>query len=340
MTRGNVLAVLAALILVAAGCARPSTLELEGRAMGSTYHVRLAGAGLSGAERDRLHAEIEDRLRGLEGLLSLYDPASELSRFNASRSLEPFPVSVDTLALARAALRLSRDSGGAFDPTVAPLVDLWGFGPSGRKGPPAPGRLAAALRLVGARHVRLREEPPALVKDSPGVRLDLNSIADGYAADAVARLLEARGLRDFMVEVCGEVVARGRNARGKPWRIAIDLPSETSAPGRAFSGVVALDAAALSTSGSYRRFFRKGGRRYSHIIDPRTGRPVSHALASVSVTAPACAEADGASTAAMVLGPEDGLRWLKEKGYPAMLITAREDGTFETVRTPGFPSGR
>lgn len=306
--------------------------------MGTTYRVKIADPAAS-KEAAAIRAAIDARLAEINRLMSTYDPNSELSRFNRRKSTRPFPISPETHKVVRSALRFAKETGGAFDPTVGPLVDLWGFGPAPSRGVPPAASIQSARSLVGWSRVKLLSDPPRLRKLIPGLRLDLSAIAKGYGVDEIARLLERRGLNRYMVEIGGEVFARGRAEGGRPWRLGIDRPAEGAIPGEALSAVVELEDRGLATSGGYRNFFVEDGKRYAHFIDPRSGRPVRHRLASVSVVAPTCMEADAAATSAMVLGPDRAKAWLaKHEGWEALLIKMGPDGGYVLDATPGFPS--
>lgn len=306
--------------------------------MGTSYHITVANSKLSRSLTASLHAEIDERLARINKLMSTYDPESELSRFNKSKSTAAFPVSEETAMVVRAALRFSDETDGAFDITVGPLVNLWGFGPDKRNAAvPTRAEISSALKNVGFRYLSVGKGP-SLKKDVPGLQADLSAIAKGYGVDAVAELLAGKGFTDYMVEIGGEVVVRGSNPDGEPWRIGVDRPTDHAVPGRKLSAVAPLTNAAVATSGNYRNFFRKDGVRYSHFIDPRTGRPVTNTLASASVIAPTCMQADAAATAVMVLGPKKGKAWIeKHPGWEAILIVGKPDGTFREITTTGFP---
>ena len=217
--------------------------------------------------------------------------------------------------------------------TVGPLVNLWGFGPAGRPGVvPTDEAVAACRARVGYGLLEVREEPPALRKHRADVYVDLSAIAKGFAVDEVARLLEQRGVRGYMVEIGGEVRTRGRKPDGGLWRIGIELPVADSAE---IACAVELDGRSLATSGDYRNFFEQQGRRYSHEIDPRTGRPVEHGLVSVSVLADDCMTADAWATALMVLGPESALPTAERYGLDVLCMIRTQDGLLEQT-TPGF----
>lgn len=333
MTRSSACLVFSGLLAACGGPPPPAVWE--GRTMATRYQVRVAGPSLDPAERRALEEGVQAVFDRVDGLLSTFKPESELSRFNRHLSTQPFPVSPELAAAARHALETHRLSGGAFDPTVKPLVELWGFGASGRvPGPPPEAAVRRALEEVGAGRLSVLEGP-ALRKSRPGLELDLNAVAEGLALDAAGALLLARGRSDFMIELGGEVFARGRSERGEPWRIGIERPEPGS--DRQVQRVLRLKDASLATSGSYRNFFTEGERRYSHILDPRTGRPVVHSLVSASVLAPSSLEADAAATAIMAMGPEEGLRWAEETpGWEAYLVLARPEGGFEERSTSGW----
>lgn len=300
--------------------------------MGTLYTVKVVDPP-RGADPEALRSGIDGILQQVDARMSTYRPDSELSRFNAARSRDWIGISRELLTVLREAQRVSELTGGAFDVTVGPLVNLWGFGPGGGADVlPSNDAIQAALARVGYRHLHLRDAPPAFRKDPPELYVDLSAIAKGYAVDRVAEFLASQGIGDYMVEVGGEVRARGRNARGTAWRIAIERPSATR---RAVQLVVALDDAGIATSGDYRNYFERDGRRYSHTIDPATGRPITHALASVTVIAPSTMHADALATGLMVLGPHKGYELAEHLGLAALFIIKTQDG-FTQRGTPAF----
>lgn len=304
-------------------------VTLTGTTMGTTYMVRIAQMppriGVAG-----VHSRVERLLASIDRQMSTYRPDSEISRFNASRSTDWVDVSRDTALVVAAALRTSRLSGGAFDMTVAPLVDLWGFGatpPSERY--PAAQAIAAARGRVGYSHLEVRRKTPALRKQRSDIHVDLSAIAKGFGVDKVAQYLNDRGIPAYLVEIGGEMRAHGRKKHGQPWTVAIESPSPE--PLRA-AAVVRLDDAAIATSGDYRNYFDRAGTRYSHVIDPRTGTPIKHALVSVAVVDRSAMRADALATALLVLGPENGLQLAVEQQIAALFIVRRENG-FAELRT-------
>lgn len=322
---------LGAAMLAAAcpGASETRLVHLTGTTMGTGYSVKIAGL-LHGAAAGALGREIEALLDRIDARMSTYDERSELSRLNRSASTDWIRISAETRAVVDEAARISELTGGAFDVTVGPVVNLWGFGPdAGAQTVPSPALLRAALARVGYRQVRTRGHPPAIRKARADVYIDLSGIAKGYAVDEIARHLERAGITDYLVDVGGELRARGRNPQGSPWRVAVERPDPA---GRSVYRILALDGTSVATSGDYRNYFEHQGRRYSHTIDPRTGAPVRHALASVTVVHPSAMRADGLATALMVLGPEAGYRLAEREELAAMFIV-RENGAFAEKHT-------
>lgn len=304
----------------------------SGPTMGTRYEVTVV-CEPADFDRQATQADIEAALRWVDELTSTYRDDSELSRFNASRETDWQAVSPETAEVVATALEVGRATGGVFDVTCKPLVELWSFGASG--GPrrvPGEAEIAAARQHVGLDKVAVRRDPPALKKLDPEVTLDLSSIAPGYAGDLIAAALDRRGLKRYLVDVGGEMKACGLNGVGQPWQVGIDKPQ--SGP-RAVHCVVDLKDGALSTAGDYRNFFDSDGRRYSHILDARTGRPVEHDLASVTVFAPTCLWSDAWDTALLALGPDEGYRVAEEHGLAALLLVRHGD-KLEERRTPAL----
>ena len=307
-------------------------VSLEGKTMGTTYSVKLVNFP-HGTDKSKLAREIDGLLVTVNQQMSTYRPDSELSRFNAAAAATWLPISIDTRSVIDEALRVSRLTEGAFDPTVGPIVDLWGFGPGGgQQRIPSSEEIAAARESVGFAKVKTRVDAPAVTKHDSGVRLDLSGVAKGFGVDKVAEHLEARGISDYLVEVGGELRGSGHGPGGRPWRVGIEKP--TAVPGD-LQRVVNLNREALATSGNYRIFFERDGHRYSHIVNPRTGRPVDHDLASATVVAAMTMEADALSTSLLVLGLEAGMRLAAEHGIAAFFITG-PSGSYAEMPSPAF----
>jgi thiamine biosynthesis lipoprotein len=314
------------------GLARRTLATFQGPAMGTVWNAKLAGDladGLAG----RASAAVAGALEGVVARMSTYLDTSELSRFNAAPAGEAVPVSRETLAVFALAREVSEATGGAFDATVAPAVDAWGFGPSKAQRIPGAAELAALASRIDWRAITVDREAGTLSKSRDGVRADLSGIAKGYGVDLAARALEAMGATDYLVEAGGEVRVRGRNAEGRPWRIGIERPDAT--PQEAYL-VVPLDGLSMATSGDYRIYFEKDGRRFSHEIDPATREPVRGSLASVTIVAKDCGWADAMATALFVMGAERGHAFAVDRGMAACFIERREGGRLLDRQTPAF----
>ena len=312
------------------------TTEFGGPTMGTTWSVKVViGPGApSGEERTAIDGAIRDLLARVNALMSTWDPESELSRFNRSDSLEPFPVAPETFEVFRWAVELAAETDGALDVTLAPLVDAWGFGPTGSAIMPPDEEMLAQLRdATGVRHLELDPGGRWVRKRRPRVRCDFSALAPGYAADRIVALLAERGITDFLIDVGGELVARGHNETSSPWQVAIERPQ---AEGRAVARLVPLVDAAIATSGDYRNYREANGERLTHILDPATGRPIRHALASVTVIDALGVRADALATGLMVLGPEKGMALAERLDLPAVFIVRVPDGGFVQRTSPSF----
>lgn len=302
-----------------AGCsappAPPSVQSLTGQAFGTTWSVRWVGA--EAVAIHAVEARIEERLAEVDRQMSTWRPDSDLSRARAADG--PVGVAAGTAEVVRAALALAEASGGAFDPTVQPLVELWGIHHARREHAPTEAELKAARAMVGWQRVRVAETDGAFTLDDGGTALDLSAIAKGYGVDQVGEGLSALGLERWMVEVGGEVRVLGEGPAG-PWRLGVDDPEADAAPGQKLAAVVHLRAGGLATSGNYRNVYEVDGVRVVHTLDPRVGRPVQSNILSASVVAPTCMEADGLATALMVLGTA-GLPLVEARpGVEALLL--------------------
>jgi FAD:protein FMN transferase len=302
--------------------ATPGAYVLDGATMGTSYTVKIAGRTLSPARLEALHADVDGAFRAIDERMSLYRPTSELSRFNAHPAGR-VQLSAALFEVLDAASTVATLTDGAFDPTVAPLVDAWGFGPSGPHGPPSAAALARERRTVGHAGLRLESASRTALKTHSGQALDLGGIAKGKGVDEAARVLAAAGIEDFMVEAGGEIVTQGLNADRRPWAIGIEEPDAW--PRRARLVVPSSDEA-IATSGDYRLYIEHQGQRYAHAIDPRTARPITHGLASVSVVAGDAMRADALATALLVLGLERGMALAEAAGLAAHFITRSASG--------------
>ena len=302
--------------------------------MGTTFSVTVVGEPLVVDATERLGAAIDELLASLDAKMSTYDSTSEVSRFNAFPSSDWFQVSPETATVFRRAREVSEVTSGAFDVTVGPLVDAWGFGPAGpQPTPPSDADIARLLMLVGFTQIEIDETIPAIRKTHIGVESDLSAVAKGYAVDRVADLLDTGGHDAYLIEIGGEIRTRGRRSGGQPWRVGIEQPVDGPS---SLQRVIELGDASLATSGDYRNYIERDGVRLSHTIDPRTGRPVTHALASVSVIDALCVRADALATALEVLGPDEAYALASEHGWAALLIIRDDAGTYQELSTPAF----
>jgi thiamine biosynthesis lipoprotein len=300
--------------------------------MGTSYSVKLV-APVEPSRLDETATNIRARLEELDERLSTFRETSEVSRFNADPGTDWFVVSAETVFILRQGIEVSALSGGAFDMTVGPLVDLWGFGPVGEPTRvPAQAEIDALLASTGYELLQIRASPPAVRRTRPGVQIDLSAIAKGYAVDELTVVLDNAGVGAYLVEIGGEVRARGVKTDGTAWRIAVESPVAGT---RLVQSVVRLRDAAIATSGDDRNFFEHDGKRYSHTIDPRTGRPVAHDLGAASVISESAMHADAWATALLVLGPERGLEMARREGLAANLIIRSAQGVKE-IHTPAF----
>ncbi|WP_020210380.1 FAD:protein FMN transferase [Gilvimarinus chinensis] len=308
------------------------SVKLSGPTMGTSYHITLvAEAGESfGFEQAELQKTIDDELEIINQVMSTYIDDSELMQFNRAPVNEWMHLSEPLMEVLNIGEDVSQRSEGAFDVTVGPLVNLWGFGPEMRpEVVPTDDQLAEALALTG--HDKLQLDVTRARRTAP-IFVDLSALGKGYGVDWIAKVLQGRGFNNFMVEIGGEVRVAGVSPRGTPWRIAVEQPSALGGSARL---AIELDNKSVATSGDYRNYFEVDGVRYSHTIDPATGRPITHNLASVTVIADTAAHADAWATALNVLGPEKGLA-LANAEQLAVYMIVKENGGFTDLRSVTF----
>lgn len=313
----------------------PTAAQFGGPAQGTTYSVVLGQGSARSAEYLRaLQASVDSIIADIDRKMSSYDAESELTRFNRNTSTAPIEVSAQFEEVIRQSLAVSEASNGAFDVTVGPLVDAWGFGTGGTTDRIPPDSLLMALRTrVGWQKLHLNSH--ALSKDHPALDIDLSAIAPGYTVDLISRLLTARGEPNHFVELGGEVRAQGTKARDTPFRVGIEEPIPDV---RRVRSVIGLSNRSMATSGNYRDFQDLGGVRYSHILDPSTGVPTRHNLLSVTVLHESCAFADAWATALFVVGPERAWELAAANKLDVLLLTAAPNGEVQERMTDGFGS--
>ncbi|MFT6345323.1 MAG: thiamine biosynthesis lipoprotein [Paraglaciecola sp.] len=320
-------------LLCLASCSSdaPNEYLIQGESMGTTYNVKIVfNHSKSSDELELYRGEIKKALHQVDVLMSTYRADSEVSILNNTPEGQSIPLSAQTYEVLSAAYNISRLTDGSFDMTVGPLVNLWGFGPKYEQDKvPSSEEVLSVKSNVNWRAIKLKD---GQVKKSQNVSVDLSAIAKGYAVDQVALSLKYLKVDNFLIEVGGEISVFGLNSRNEPWVLGIEQPNIF---GREAYTTISLDNNSLATSGDYRNYFEKDGKRYSHTIDPTTGYPVSHRLASVSVIAGSCMESDALATALMVMGEERGYQFALKEGINAYFIYRENEG-FKTKYTPGF----
>lgn len=316
--------------LCLAGCEQPPEYELakfSGRTMGTTYHITVVSdADVSlGIDTEALQREVDQQLELINQLMSTYIPDSELMVFNHSEVGQWSELSEPLLEVLKISRDISEASAGAFDITVGPLVNLWGFGPEMRpEKVPTDAELAAARALTGYHKLEIQG---GKARRTAPVFIDLSAVAKGYGVDWIARLLTEQGIANYMVEIGGEVRVKGHSPRGGNWRIAVEQPSMLAGSA---AKALSLSDHAIATSGDYRNYFEVDGVRYSHTIDPATGRPITHKLVSVTVVADTAARADAWATALNVLGPEKGMQVAEKEQLAVYMIIKNDTGFTES----------
>ena len=320
-------------VLALSACeGRHGPVDLIGSTMGTRFTVTLPN-GIGDYVPVRLQKDIEAALDDDEAQMSTYQDDSLLSYFNQSDSTEWLQVLDSFCSKVERSQQISELTGGAFDITVGPLVNLWGFGPDEMiREPPDAAAIAALRAVTGYQQLQTDCARPAIRKNVAGLMLDMSAIGKGFAADRVAALLEELGFEDYLVEIGGELRLRGHNAAGKPWAIGIEAPLDDT---RKPHIIVHLTDTAMATSGDYRNYFEAGGQRYSHTIDTRTGRPVTHSLASVTVVDRSAWRADALATALLVMGPEEGMAFATRENLAVLMLLRSENGV-EELQTAAF----
>jgi len=305
---------------------------ITGRTMGTFYSVKF----ISTTEQSPSlwQEKVNTRLKEVNAKLSMYDPTSEISRFNQYPANRPFKLSTDFYQVLLESSHLYTITHGAWDGTVKPLVDLWGFGTKQKTDTlPETGQIQEALARTGFHKLALTDHQ--LIKNEATITLDLGSIAKGYGVDAIARLFSAFGIKNFLVEIGGELVGSGTNKHGDPWVVGISKPEKNGLSQELYKTIVLKDMA-IATSGNYRNFFEQNGRVFSHIIDPKTGVPVGNQVVSTSVIAKNCTLADGLATALMVMDIQKGIALVNSLVNTECLIIQKQGNEFISTRSDGF----
>lgn len=324
---------LPAFLFFLVGCSEPGAVKLLGSTMGTSYSVVIPLLP-EDTSQQAIQERIESLLEGINRQMSTYLPDSELSRINQSEARVWLEVSPELIEIIRQAISISQQTNAAFDITVGPLVNLWGFGP--RQGlptsRPTDEAVESARGLVGYQHIELDIENRRIRKPFKDLYIDLSAIAKGYGVDAIANYLDSLGIRGYLVEIGGELRGKGLSPRGDSWRVAVERPESGQ---RQVHKVLNVSDIAIATSGDYRNFYEYDGVRFSHTIDPRTGMPVTHSLASVTVLSEQALIADAWATALMVLGEQKGFELAEEKGVAAYFLYQQGD-EFLSLETTTF----
>ncbi|MFT5693906.1 MAG: thiamine biosynthesis lipoprotein [Oceanicoccus sp.] len=313
----------------------PATFRLTGFTMGTSYSITVVEQESARTDQKKLQLIVDTRLQTLNQQMSTYIPDSELSQFNRSLVDEPVAVSDELFDILMLSLELSWLSSGAFDVTVGPVVDLWGFGGGSDKIAsveiPVQAAIDEKLLQIGFQNMELNVASNTVTK-TKDINIDLSGIAKGYGVDKIREVLEAAGFKNFMVEIGGELYLEGNSDRGLPWKIAIEKPDGSFGK---IHRAVSISGRAMATSGDYRNYFEVAGVRYSHTIDPVSGRPIKHNTASVTVIAESAAYADGLATAINVMGADKGLQLAEQQNLAVYIIVKTSDG-FEAKYSDAF----
>jgi len=314
------------------------SLEVRGSTMGSiVYRAVVVTDDHASEKKEAIKNAVNNSLQRVNDLMSTYLEDSDISKLNAADSTDWQSVDADTATVVSRALEICELTDGAFDPTVGPAVNAWNFGPRKKRSPDLPSEelIAEISSSVGFQKIEVRKDPPSIRKLNPKVQLDLSAIAKGYAVDRVSQSLSELGYINFMVEVGGEVFAKGERQSGGPWKVGVEKPDHSNPIGQGedrIHRVVQLSETAIATSGDYRNFYEIDGMRYSHTIDPKTCKPVTHDIAIASVVADDCMTADAMATAVMVMGHKKGAELCKSLGYPLLTVRRSESkDSFEHV---------
>jgi len=318
------------ILLLAVSCSpreKHQKVGFNGLAQGTYYAVTYYEP-----EGRNFQAGIDSLLRAFDMSVSVWEPSSVISRINRGEDqVICDEVFINTYLLAR---KVAEESGGAFDYTVGPLVNAWGFGAEGRR-EISQALIDSLLPYIGYEMVRL--EGSQIIVEKDGIRFDFNAVAQGYSVDLAGAYLASRGIENFLIDIGGEILARGQKPGEGPWVVGIERPAREELSERQLESMVHLNNRAMATSGNYRKFYEEDGIRYSHTIDPQTGYPVTHTLLSVSVVADDCGSADAWATAFMVMGLDKALKVLETKeGLDAFFIYSDSDGSMQTYATEGL----
>lgn len=308
----------AALALLLSACQPNTETSLSGSIQGTTYHLKLALEGLK-VTPDEVKADVEAVFRNVDEKLSNWREDSEISRINRQKTTEWLPASPEIIQLVAIAREVHAKTQGCYDLTVKPLFDLWGFAKHEER-IPGEADIGRVLAHIGMDKLDIDAEHHLLRKKDPELQISLDSIAQGFTVGAVAERLEARGIQNYLAEIGGEMKVKGKKANGSPWRVAVEKPTPMAREVQRILDLHEEQGTAVMTSGTYRNFFESGGKTYSHILSPKTGRPVTHNLLSTTVLHPDPTWADAWSTALLCVGETEGARLAEAEHLKALFI--------------------
>ena len=336
----NISSIIFILLLWCLSCSnQPSQIELSGFTMGTTYNIKIIPEKDSILSTKLIKQNIDSVLISVNYQMSTYLFDSEITQFNNHESTTSFTVSNDFSLVVERALHWSKLTDGAFDITIVPLLYLWGFGPgqASELGDIFPEEHAVQKRRTHVGYEKLTTNKYYLQKKDPFIKIDLNAIAKGFGVDAVYSFLESIGMNNIMVEIGGEVRTKGENRKNEPWMIAVETPDLESAGSKTISWALPLESKAMATSGDYRNYYEIDGIRYSHEIDPRTGYPAQTGVASATVVATNCMDADALATALIIMGAESGLQFIEKlDGVEAFLILREGNDNYRAIKSSGM----
>ncbi|MDY0189146.1 MAG: FAD:protein FMN transferase [Desulfuromonas sp.] len=308
-------------------------ISITGQTMGTTYHIKVLADQSTNIDIDTLKKEIDQRLFQIDHKMSTYKQDSELSLFNQFPANQWMNISPELMYVINCGQQLSTATEGAFDITLGKLVNLWGFGPTINTSTiPSADTIHKLQQYIGYNRLKLQPSPPALLKENDSIYVDLSAIAKGYAVDAIALVIEHNNIENFLVEIGGEIITSGHKNDNLPWVVGIETPVTNA---RKVEKQLRLNGVAMATSGDYRNYFEQDGVRYSHTIDPQTGYPIKHKLASVTVIAQNCMQADGLATSFMVMGPIKALEYAQSNNI-AVFMLIKNGINFSEVSSDSF----
>lgn len=316
-------------LLIITSCSKQNSyVKLTGYTMGTTYHVTLEKKDI---DVEQLQIKIDERLKKINQLMSTYIDDSELSVFNQNQTTECQKLSLETLFVIKSAIDVSHKTNGKFDVTLAPLITMWGFDKKDTQDViPSQNQIDFELNNIGFKKIII--ENNCVKKQLPQLSINLSAIAKGYAVDQIAKIIQQQQIKNYLVEIGGEVANQGLNPKGKNWRIAIESPNTAE---RTIQKAITPKNLGIATSGNYRNYFEKNGKRYSHTIDPTTGYPITHTLASITVLHEQTMMADALATGLLVMGDEAALKFAEKTNLPIFMLI-KDGDNFKEVYSTAF----